>query len=142
MLTSSFDHLQSARRPMSVKHSEVFKFFSKILPNEELIYHSPLPPSRPYDPTSKAGSRFIASRLILSLTPSEAVYETLNRDPRSRSILFLHRPFRLDRRRVPVRQNFILKTLDVITYVADSEICLLLMILARYICTSISRQIR
>lgn len=85
---------------MAVRHADLYKLFSKILPNEELLYHSPLPPHRSYDPST---TRFVASHLILSLTPSEAVYSTLSRDQaeRTRSILFLHRPFRLDRKRIP-----------------------------------------
>jgi len=87
------------------KHSEIFKFFSKILPNEELLYHSPLPPHRQYDP---ATTRFQASRLIMSLVPSEAVYDALNSDARSvKKVLFLHRPWKLDRRRVPVRPSVV-----------------------------------
>lgn len=89
---------------MTTTHTAIYRFFNKLLPNEELLYHSPLPPTRHYDPLN---TRFVASRIILSLTPTEGVYNALMKNyPNVRSVVFLHRPFRLDRRRVPVSAFF------------------------------------
>lgn len=86
---------------MAIMHSDLFAFFSRKLPDEQLLYHSPLPPYRHYEPPT---SQFVAQKLILSLTPTEGVYEALTaaESKRIRTVVFLHRPFSLDRKRVPV----------------------------------------
>lgn len=62
-------------------------------------YHTPRPPLPPFLPTAK---------LTLSITPTPGVYESLNRNNPSRltrvrpaQVLFLHRPWSLDRKRIP-----------------------------------------
>lgn len=88
---------------MPVSHAALYSFFRQLLPDEpnDLIYHSPLPRHRHYDPSK---TRFTVDRVILSLTPTQGVYAALQRpsENKKRSALFLHRPFTLDRRRVPV----------------------------------------
>ncbi|GAO46661.1 hypothetical protein SAICODRAFT_173146 [Saitoella complicata NRRL Y-17804] len=85
----------------AVTHADILTLFHRLLPHEQdLIFHTPffsrLPQQRPYDPT-----RLRVSRIIISLTPTPGVYTALTEDPRQSSVLFLHRPWQLHRRRVP-----------------------------------------
>ena len=84
-----------------VSHAAILSWFQTQLPNQDeekdsLIYHLPVRPQAPYKP-----EKFGASTAILSLTPTEGVYEHLKQDPQSRKIVFLHRPWGLDRFRIP-----------------------------------------
>lgn len=88
----------------AIRHADLFALLSRLLPDEELLYHSPLPRWRPYDPFT---TRFIADKVILSLTPTSGVYEQLHQSAqdKKRCAVFLHRPFQLDRQRVPVSES-------------------------------------
>lgn len=122
----------------SIRHADLFAFFSRLLPDEVLLYHSPLPPIRPYDP---ARTNFHANRVILSLTPTEGVYTALHEEPKRRCVLFLHRPFRLDRRRVPVRGRIVLILANYIELTCIA-IWICLVWIARHTSPSLARPIR
>lgn len=64
---------------MSVRHADLARFFSHLLPNEELLYHSPLPLHRPYDPST---TRFTAQKLIVryenAIVNASVSYESIS----------------------------------------------------------------
>ncbi|BFZ64886.1 hypothetical protein YB2330_006039 [Saitoella coloradoensis] len=93
--------MSTAIQASAVTHADILALSHRLLPQEhDLIFHTPffsrLPRRRLYDPT-----RLRVSRVIISLTPTPGVYTAMSEDSRQSSVLFLHRPWQLERRRVP-----------------------------------------
>ena len=90
--------------------SNTFSSFFPIRPKDvNFVYHSPRYRllSQLQESSPQSGIRTLptdstlVSRVILSITPTPGVYQALNKSCGPRPLLFLHRPFTLDRRRVP-----------------------------------------
>lgn len=75
-------------------HHALSQFLSSFFPAraKDVPFHYHIPRSPTYEPSTA-----YTIHVVLSITPTSGVYGTLNRY----SLCFLHRPFGLDRRRVP-----------------------------------------
>lgn len=93
--------------------SHVSKFLSSFLPvrprDVDFVYHTPRfrPPRQPQQQNPQPCTRTLptnstpVTKIVLSITPTPGVYDVLSRPSATPPLAFLHRPFTLDRRRVP-----------------------------------------